>query len=582
MKLPGIPLNMERVGEFLLRHGEKILGTVVLLGAAWLAWSGIAAVRTQGVREDHAPAGIKKVAARADAHVGRVKKAPQDFLAAHGALAEQLDAWRSPLPPWQSVAALELADPPPMSLLDKPLFEELAKRTKPDVFPLEELHAAAGVGLFATKPPAGGRDVEPGAAAGSRLAPYVIVTGLIPAGRQQDEYRGRFQGVGYKEIKRDAPLWSDFVLERTAVAPGMPENWEPIDLAAAVQAWARDWAMQPREPPANWLLDATTGDARSPQTTPVAFCGPLPERLDEGWGLDDLHPRLIAWLERRNAADGDRQPEPRSPNAGPGGPGFAGLPPAEAPAAPQPQDPVVESEPYRLFRFIDTDVQSGRAYRYRVRLKVWNPNLGLAPQHLANASLAREQKLASPPSAASNTAVVPGTTRILAGMVRKDDAKRLKIKPGTYEVIVLAPDNSGSDYALRAIYGELGLPADVDAKTGRSSTEIRSRGKPVTTGCILVDARGRQEDRESTTAPRGGTRKPDRELVPEPLEMLCLRPDGSFEFVSAADAERDMRRYWTTLPPIDFTKGDERRPPPEEGQPVPDDPFAAPAAGRRP
>ena len=582
MKLPGMALNLEGVVEFLLRHGEKIVGTLALLGAAWLTWSGIDAARSMGVKRHQLPEEIRREAERADGHVGRAEELPKDFLAAHAPLVERLDSWRLPLPPWRAVAALEVADPPPLSLLDKPLFEELAKRTKPDVFPLEELHAVAGIGLFATKAPAGGKDVdEADRGAARRLAPYVVVTGLIPARRQQDEYRSRFQGVGFKEAKRDAPLWSDFELERTVVIPGMPEKWESIDLAAAARSWARDWAaMQSGQVPTGWLL-ATSEDARYAPTTPVAFVSPLPERLDDGWGLDDLHPRLISVLAAGPPAAGNPG-EPQPPEAVPGGPGFAGVPGEQRPAGSQRQQPVAEAPAHRLLRFIDTNVESGRTYKYRARLKVWNPNLGLAPQHLADPALAKEQKLASPPSSVSNTATVPGTTRILAGLMRKDDAKRLKLKPGTYEMLVLAPRTSGAGYALRAIYGELGSLADVDAKTARSPTEIRSRGEAVTTGRLLVDARGRQEDREPATAARVGTRKPDRELVPEPLEMLYLRPDGSFEFVSAADAERDVVRHADTLPAIDGLKREDRRGPPDEGQPVPEDPFAAPAAGRRP
>jgi hypothetical protein len=166
-------------------------------------------------------------------------------------------------------------------------------------------------------------------------------------------------------------------------------------------------------------------------------------------------------------------------------------------------------------------------------------------------------------------------------MLPKDDAKRLKLKPGTYEMLVLAPTADNDGYSLRAVYGEAGGVADVDPKAPKMPGETRSRGEPVVTGRVLVDARGRQEGRETAPTGRGGPRKPDRELVPEPLEMLCLRPDGSFEFVSAAEAERDVARYAGTLPAIDGSPPSDRSTAPEEGQPVSDDPFAIPAAGRR-
>jgi hypothetical protein len=585
MKLPGMRPSLEAVGGFLLRHGEKVVGSLALLAALAIAWSGIDAVRSQGVKDEQQPDEIQEKAEEADTHVGRAKEAPRDFLATHAPLPERLDAWRLPVPPWRGVAELELADPPPLSLLDKPLFEELAKRTKPEVFPVEDLHAAAGIALLATKAPAGGRDVAPAATGSGKLTPYVVVTGLIPAAKQRDEYRSRFQGVGFKDAKRDAPLWSDFELERTAVVPGAADTWEPIDLAVAARSWAREWAaLEPGQLPPTWQL-AANEDARSPQTTPVAFCGPLPTRVDDGWGLDELHPRIVAQLAaqpRPKTDRGDREPEAPSPDAGPGGPGFDGAPAEPKPAERPPQKPAAQASPHRLLRFIDTNVEVGRSYRYRARLKLWNPNVGLAPQHVADPGLAKEQKLASPPSAASNVVMVPGTVRILAGTVPKEIAKRLRLKPGTAEILVLAPTGGNQGYALRALYGEPGMPLDVEAKPMRTPVEIRTRGEPVSTGVTLIDIRGRQGEREPVTGARGGGRKVDRELVPEPLEMLCLRGDGSFDFVSAADAERDVLRHASTLPPLEDSKREDRRAPADEAAPVSDNPFATPAPGQRP
>jgi hypothetical protein len=359
MKLPGLPLNLEGIGGFLLRHGEKLLGILALLGAALLAWSGIDALRGKGVREEQLPSAIEREAERADTHVGRVKRAPAEFLAAHDPLSDRLDAWRAPLPPWRAVAALELADPPQVSLLDKPIFQELAKRTKPDVVPVEELHAAAGVALVATRARAGGREGDQvPAGPTAKLAPYVIVTGLLPVQKQQDEYRGRFQSVGYKDAKRDSPLWSDFELERTVVLPGTADKWEPIDLAAAARALARDWgALEAAQPPPGWLFE---------QTPPVPFFGALPQRVDGGWGLDALHPRLLELEASRpepgvgQASDARPEPEPAA-----GGPGFGDLPTDPKPAEERPEQPVAAGSPFRLIRFIDmgveTDLQVSRA-----------------------------------------------------------------------------------------------------------------------------------------------------------------------------------------------------------------------------
>ena len=46
---------------------------------------------------------------------------------------------------------------------------------------------------------------------------------------------------------------------------------------------------------------------------------------------------------------------------------------------------------YCLFRFIDTSVEPGRLYRYRVTLRAWNPNWNLPKKFLESPDLADDQ-----------------------------------------------------------------------------------------------------------------------------------------------------------------------------------------------
>jgi hypothetical protein len=58
---------------------------------------------------------------------------------------------------------------------------------------------------------------------------------------------------------------------------------------------------------------------------------------------------------------------------------------------------------------------------------------------------------------------------------------------------------------------------------------------------MLLDVRGRLDDRTET---RAGKPTPP----PEPLEMIFLRPDGTFDVASSADSQLDIDRYRSTLP----------------------------------
>jgi hypothetical protein len=190
---------------------------------------------------------------------------------------------------------------------------------------------------------------------------------------------------------------------------------------------------------------------------------------------------------------------------------------------------------------------------------MWNPNVNLPVQHLANAALATPLKLTAPPSNETAAVSVPDPTVVLVGPLRKADMK--KMKAGMLEVLVLAPSARTGDYALRGLVTEPGGFVNVDEKLNKPG-DRRTRGEDFRTDRVIVDVRGRQEDRADQRSSR----------PPEPFELLCLRPDGGFEFVSAADAEPVIAEHKATLPADDAGKG-----PAKPGQPdAAPSPFGSP------
>ena len=547
MKRPSISLNQEAIVDFLLRHGEKFGVAVIGLAALGLAWGGIEAVRSKSASAQQRPETILRQADEATRHIEREKTAPAGEKWSGQPLATAIDPWRNPT----------VAGPPQLALLDRPLFEEFAKRTQPDVFRIEELQAVAGLAVLPSKAPAAepapperprprprGRDGEPaageppvdkaggqpGAGAGAdpsrgRIAPYAVVTGLIPVAKQVAEYRRRFESVGFQDAKRDMPLWADWTIERTVVGPEA-DRWEPIDLVEAARRWQTEWSgFASDKVPDGYLLSAAE-DKRNPRTTPP-YCGPLPQLLRGSWGVTSLHPWVLEQVRQQPAA---------GPDAGSAG-----------------------GAEFRLFRFIDTSVEPGKTYRYRVRFEMWNPNVNLPVQHLANAALATPLKLTAPPSNETAAVSVPDPTVVLVGPLRKADMK--KMKAGMLEVLVLAPSARTGDYALRGLVTEPGGFVNVDEKLNKPG-DRRTRGEDFRTDRVIVDVRGRQEDRADQRSSR----------PPEPFELLCLRPDGGFEFVSAADAERVIAEHKASLPADDAGKG-----PAKPGQPdAAPSPFGSP------
>jgi len=260
MKRPSISFNKEAILEFLLNHGEKIGVALIAALACGLVWGGIDAVRMKPAGKDIQPPAIAERATRAAEHIQSVKQPPAEEIK-KTSLAKSIAPWRAP----------EVAAPPTVAMLNKPLFEEKSKRSRPEVFAIEELRAVAGVAFMPERqagaapgrnaadvePPADpnqpglpkrpkprpnrGRGAEgegqmPGGApmpndfgpgfapvpgmemmpgmpmqnvARGRLVPYCVVTGLIPVQKQAEDYALRFASAGFRDPRRDAPLWSD-------------------------------------------------------------------------------------------------------------------------------------------------------------------------------------------------------------------------------------------------------------------------------------------------------------------------------------------------------------------------------------
>lgn len=609
MKMPAF--DKDKAIALLIAHGDKAVIALLALFACGLAWGGIDALRSQGAGEQRLPKSILDTATRAAGHIDREKAPPAEVRVSPESLATRTKPWESP--------TLEVAKTPP--LFDKPLFEELAKRTKPEILPIERLEATAGIAVLAVaaqanpqrvepvpqdpQKPAGGKRPKKEPAGGPRgegipspfgpgpfgepmapppgpnpgfapavaanlprgkIVPYVIVTGLIPYEKQQEEYRRRFMQASYRDPKRDEPIWSDYLVERAEIRADGRENWERIDLKAVAKKASELWAgVQSESLPGEFMLPGAGAAGRGPTAGTVSFSGyclPLPQMASEGWGPKSIHSWFLetlqkTWSERAApvapqspvAIDGPAFPD-RPPDFGvPGAPGEGGFDPGVAPGGEGLLGQIgldgreKRGPPYRLFRFVDTSVQIGRRYRYRVRLSVWNPNFKLPARYLTEAALATPDRLASPASEASPVVSVPQPVNVLVRSLRKADMKRFK--PGMLEALVIGESGISGNYSLRSVITEAGGLANVDAKLNKPG-DTRVRGEDIRTDRLIVDVRGRQQDREEERS--GGRPTPP----PEPLELLVLRPDGQFEVVSLADSQSTIDSNASTLPVIEL------------------------------
>lgn len=634
MKRPSISFDKDAIIGFLLAHGEKIGVAIVAALACGLVWGGVSAARTKAATREQQPAVIEEQAGRAAAHIQAVKQPPPEELR-RSSLSKTIEPWRAP----------EVQQAPPVALFNKPLYEEKSKRSKPDVFPIEELQAVAGVAFLPERPadaalgrnPADvdapeGADGQPGGTkrrrkkdqqgqAGmalppgfsefgpgmmqpdmmmpgmpgmpgapgvrGRLVPYCVVTGLIPFAKQMGDYQQRFAQSGLRDPQRDVPLWSDYLVERMVVTPNGREDWKRIDLKQFYADAAKQWAgVQGEQLPPGFMLAAEQNPGAA-----FGYCSPLPALAGDPWGLEAMHPWFVAKFKEqleeqaRLAAEQAEQAATilpgQQPGAGPGfgpsgvefgggspgGPGFGsgefGMQPGGPGMMLDAQGQPIVGLDYRLFRFVDTTVEPGKTYRYRVRLSLWNPNRDLEPRYLTDAAFAKDVKLASAPSNVTEPVTVPGTGALLVRTVRKAESKRFK--PGSVEVLVLDKGSDTGNYALRSLVTEPGGLVNVDKRLNKPG-DVRTRGEDAFTNAVLVDLRGRQDDRAETRSGKGSP-------PPEPLDMLFLRPDGTFTVASAADSQPKVDRYIGTLPIMEDPKGGKDKQPPGA---TPENPFGSP------
>jgi hypothetical protein len=362
MKTPKISFSPAAIGAFFVNHGEKLVFAAIGAFALLLAWWGIDAVRSQRVQPDRKPEAVANLASQATTNIGSVRKVPAELLPSRDPLPQAIDPWRP-----QQVKIT--AAPSSATLLDRPLFTELSKRTKPDVFAIEDVRAVAGIAVlpdpaaqaggpeFAPRqpdlapppgedprrrPPRGrpprGREtageaspfglqgglmpeMTPAVAAPQqpgKITPFIVVTGLIPTLKQQQEFERRFGSASFREPRRDRPQWAVYLVERSRVVTGGTPRWEKLEVkdAARNDAGGRigggempgaagvpgQQAMQPESLPPAFFLQ--------PEDSAVSYAASLPQRIDEPWGGAGVHPWFLPKIEEILQANAQK-PNPK-------------------------------------------------------------------------------------------------------------------------------------------------------------------------------------------------------------------------------------------------------------------------------
>lgn len=187
-------------------------------------------------------------------------------------------------------------DPSPYAVktFAAPVFPQMAPRTSPQVFPVEDVRAVAGQGAFSTSTV---MEEQPSAVpmmgAGSQIRGqrWVCVTALIPHAKYYEAFKLALENARYRDPARDFPLYRYYYIERAEVDPQDPDA-DPANLT-----WVR---LNPRRALYKAQLQWTTFsqeivDRRFWPVHPFRphsfelMMFPLGPRTDRPWGEEVAH-----------------------------------------------------------------------------------------------------------------------------------------------------------------------------------------------------------------------------------------------------------------------------------------------------
>ncbi len=134
-------------------------------------------------------------------------------------------------------------------------------RDAPEVFAVENPRAVPGRGAFLK---------QQGETIGQR---WIVVTGLVPYGKQLAEYRKQYQGAAY-ESDTDVPKYNGFIVQRAEVPPGFKgePDWKKSVTVSCPLPIAGDWR-QVRQLGGNWQGSRRQGICRRTPHVAVAAAG---------------------------------------------------------------------------------------------------------------------------------------------------------------------------------------------------------------------------------------------------------------------------------------------------------------------
>ena len=352
----------------------------------------------------------------------------------------------------------------------------------------------------------------------------MVITGLVPFAKQEAQFEDDFRNVIKPIPEADEPQYTGMKIERTEIVAGAEPKWDELKLVAYHNQFRKRWQSEMSEVAEYAYTDRN-------------FTMPLAPLVGADWDPAAVgHPK-VPFVQKGNQGMPEKtRDEGAAADEEDEGFGFA---PREGHLADAPPPkvsrkrnsagagPARQVADYILFRFIDTTVEPGRKYQYRVRLQLANPNFEVTDRYLKNPESKNQRNVFSPWSEPTPVVTTPRDVEVFAGPVVKASPK---------------------DPIMRAMVTKLDRPlglklvADETFRRGNLITiqkkieteEPAAVGTPITVearlnaDAVVVDIEGGK--------PLKGPKSPTM-----PGEMVILQADGSLVLRDEMDDESTYR-----------------------------------------
>lgn len=471
MAKKGKGFSLKTIPALCIAHVEKgvaALAVVLLLFGAYKAVTHEGAPLT--------PDQLSQAATSARNHIDEIEVSAQDVIEDTEAEVE-VDGVKVVQPPPEEidrkVVPEDFGDGPSGDglPLDPEIFKKPTKRTTPAILPIYDLVARPGIGAIMMNEDAdAGMPTYAGAEYGYSMESYddggmgaggpggpekagrrwMCITGLIPFKEQLRAYFEVFDSVEHR-TQYDMPEYYSFVLERAEAddvdpATGEP-NWETIDIGRMVYRdecarWAGKGPMliSGLHRPKMWQ-PRPRGQTSLGSVRPMPMAMPLPPVVGKDFGTEITHPSIPllsdAQLEQARTLMDERKRNPRERTisdvfGGAGGgygedeygggdemyyaeEGYGAGDYSASMYGGARKPPEIENQ---LFRFFDFSVEPGKAYVYRVKVMLVNPNFEVPDEYLEDPALALQETLEAEWSDPSEPTAMPLDSRVLVASVK--------------------------------------------------------------------------------------------------------------------------------------------------------------------